>query len=204
MRGHGQDCGSISVIAPTLSTARAAARALRRRSADATFLPFSLDRLIGSRTAPIRVALCPGGVDIGDDLRFLEDARARLLWPPPPPTLQAAIAGLLGEGAAAATRARASRRRRFSPALLLEGTVTRRRARHALESDARMWIVDRAGHVRLSREELDDLAKRGVRWFALEPVQVTALLAAPALARRRERWRHLLPPRTPVWIWRRC
>ncbi len=199
MRGRRKDSGCISVVAPTVSAARAGARALARRSKDVGFVPFSLDRLIESPPVSIRVALCPTGTDVTADLHFLEEARARLLWPAPPPAIRTAIAGLLGD-AIGATRTPPSRENRGSPALLLEGTVTRQRARHALESDARIWIVERAGDVRLSGKERERLARHGVRWFALNPVRVIAVIASPALARKRALWRGLLPARTPIWI----
>lgn len=202
MRGPGEECGSIAVVAPTLSTARAAARRLTQRGDDRRFVPFSLDRLLGSERATTSVALCPAGREVADDVRFLGEARARLLWPAPPKALRAAIAGLLG-GTFDETLPRSSTRRRIPPGLLLEGNVTPRRARRALESDARIWIVERAGRVRLSRQELEHFSASGVRWFALQPVRVVAVIATPALARRRAGWRRLLPPRTPVWIWRR-
>jgi hypothetical protein len=93
----------------------------------------------------------------------------------------------------------------MSAALLLEGPVDRARARAALAASPggaerpRDWIVESARHVRLSGPLLGALARAGVRWSALEPVEVAAVYAASAVARslRRRTW---LPARTPVWI----
>lgn len=202
MKENAEERGSIAVVSPTLSIARSAAVRLRRRRRDRGFVPFSLDRLLDCSPAPRQIVLCPSGNSLREDVAFLEESRARLVWPAPPAALRAAIAGLLG-GEHAGPRSRASARQRVAPGLLLEGRVTRQRARRALESDARIWIVERAQLVRLPRLELDRLSALGVRWVALDPVRVIALFASPALARERARWRHLLPPRTPVWIRRR-
>jgi hypothetical protein len=198
MRERADEHGPIAVVAPSVSRARRAATALRRDPRDRRFVAFSLDGLLNASSAPRRIVLCPAGRDVGADLAFLEDARARLLWPAPPAPLVAAVAGLLG-GPEHRCPPRGAAESRVPPGLLLEGRVTARRARRALASDARIWIVESAARVRLTGSELDRLAAAGVCWFALRPARVIALLAAPALAREKGRWRHLLPPRTPVW-----
>jgi hypothetical protein len=85
-------------------------------------------------------------------------------------------------------------------ALLLEGTVTSARARALISQDARLWIVENARRVRVSPALMERLRRQGVRWAALEPVSLVALLASPRLARVRSRWERLLPRATPVWI----
>ena len=47
---------------------------------------------------------------------------------------------------------------------------------------------------------MERLRRQGVRWAALEPVSLVALLASPRLARAPSRWERLLPRATPVWI----
>ena len=54
--------------------------------------------------------------------------------------------------------------------------------------------------VRVSPGLMEKLRRQGVRWSALEPVSLVALLASPRLGRARSRWGRLLPPATPVWI----
>jgi hypothetical protein len=80
-------------------------------------------------------------------------------------------------------------------ALLLEGPVDAARARAALRSAPRDWIVESARHVRLGDRALAALSRRGVAWAALEPVELLAIYA----------WKPLrgdfgLPAGTPVWI----
>jgi hypothetical protein len=43
------------------------------------------------------------------------------------------------------------------------------------------------------------LRRLGIRWATLEPVEVIALVASPALARARAKWARLLPGGTPTW-----
>jgi hypothetical protein len=47
---------------------------------------------------------------------------------------------------------------------------------------------------------MDRLHQFGVRWRALEPVTVVAVLACPTLARARSRWKRLLPAGTRVMV----
>ncbi len=80
-------------------------------------------------------------------------------------------------------------------ALLLEGTIDAARARSALHSEPRDWIVESARHVRLGSRALAALTRAGVVWSALEPVELVAVLTAAALPRGIG-----LPAGTPVWI----
>lgn len=66
----------------------------------------------------------------------------------------------------------------FATALLLEGEVGPDRARAALASPVRRWIVEHAGRVRLSRKELERLRDSGVEWSALEPVRLLGVALA--------------------------
>ncbi|HEY1435267.1 MAG TPA: hypothetical protein VGG65_07815, partial [Thermoanaerobaculia bacterium] len=128
----------------------------------------------------------------------------RLLWPAPSARFQQAIGGLRhSEGPVRpGRRGSASRRSRgLLAALLLEGDVGPTRARAALAAcSPSEWIVETPGRVRISRRQLDALARAGVRWFALDPVTVVALYATPSLARARAQWRNLLPATTRLWV----
>ena len=164
---------------PTAATARIPLDRIER---------FSLNAYLARSSAPSRVVLCPAGRGLDADLSFLRVARARLLWKAPPRDISDAIAGLVTappQAGASRARARASGPRH---ALLLEGVVTRRRAFAALASDVRLWIVQDVRHVRLTGAELALLAREGVRWAALSPVQLAGLAASPALRRARSRW----------------
>ena len=63
----------------------------------------------------------------------------------------------------------------LSTALLLEGDVDAERARAALASPVRRWIVEHPGRVRLSARDLGRLRAHGVTWSALEPVRLLGL-----------------------------
>ena len=114
------------------------------------------------------------------------------------PAVFAAVAGL---------RAPHRRPRRLRPAaparpsgglpsaLLLEGPVDAARARAALRSAPRDWIVESARHVRLGGPSLAALAREGVAWSALEPVELLAVYAPES-----PRGDLGLPPGTPIWI----
>lgn len=168
----------------------------------------SLDAYLRARSAPDRVVLCPQGRSLDADLAFLKAAKSRLLWPSPPPDITDAIAGLVTETAAAAATTSAvkparkpARSRSQGPlraALLLEGLVTRERADAALASPVRLWIVESVRCVVLGEADLEDLARKGVRWAALRPVELAGLAASGALARARSRWPRWLQGR-PVW-----
>ena len=168
----------------------------------------SLDDYLRTRSAPDRVVLCPQGRSLDADLAFLQAAKSRLLWPLPPPDITDAIAGLVTETAAAAATTSAvkparkpARSRAQGPlraALLLEGLVTRRRADAALASPVRLWIVESVRCVGLSEADLEDLARKGVRWAALRPVELAGLAVSLALARARSRWPRSMRGK-PVW-----
>lgn len=191
----------VAVVAPTRASARSAASFLTRRLGGAV-TACSLAGYITSESSPGRIVLCPAGRSLERDIDFLRAARERALWNPPDEIVLSAIEGLLGSLPPAAARGRPRQRRSQDTrtALLLEGTVTSERARAALASDARLWIVEHPRRVRVSRPLMDRLRKTGVRWSALDPVSVVAILGSPRLAAARSRWKDLVPPGTPFWI----
>jgi hypothetical protein len=196
----------VAVIAPTPALARAAAEFLAGRLED-DLCPFALPDYLASLRAPERIVLCPSGRSLASDVNFLASARERVLWGAPEETLSGAIEGLRGAPPPAPARGSLRRvrpvRRRAgetAAALLLEGAVTPARARALMSQDARLWIVENPRRVRVSPGLMEELRRLGVRWAALEPVSLVALLASPRLARARSRWGHLLPRATPVWI----
>jgi hypothetical protein len=84
--------------------------------------------------------------------------------------------------------------------MLFEGDVTTARAESAAASGApRQWIVERVQSVRMPQAALEEIRRLGIRWSALEPVELIAVAASPALAETRARWAPLLPPNVPVW-----
>lgn len=192
----------IAVVSPTAAVARAFTSRL------AGFLPhdelaaYSLDRFLSDRRAPARIVLCPAGRSVREDVAFLEDARRRALWTRPGGELAGAIAGLRGahDERHAGPAPPPAGRGRTTAALLLEGDVTRARAGMAAASGApRQWIVERVQSVRISPAGLEELRRLGIRWSALEPVEVIALAASPELARAPSRWASRLPSGVPVW-----
>lgn len=191
----------IALVGPTAAVARAFAPRLARLLPDAALSAFSLDRFLSDRRAPARIVLCPAGRSLRDDVAFLEDARRRALWPRPGGELAGAIAGLRGshdEQHAGPAPPPAGRGR--TTALLLEGDVTSARAERAAASGApREWIVERVQSVRIPPARLEELRRLGIRWSALEPVEVIALAASPRLARAPSRWASRLPAGVPVW-----
>lgn len=189
----------VSVVAPTLARARAAISQLSD-AWDGALEPATLARFLGRRRS-LDFLLCPEGRDLALDLSFLREAHSRILWRAPDEDLSAAIAGLRGEEVGPLSRrARREREGGFRRALLLEGVVDARRARRALVSDLRQWIVESPFAVRLDGRERQRLEKAGVSWFALAPVRLAALVASPRLARERRQWRAMLPPRTKVIV----
>jgi len=192
---------NLGVLAPSRARARAAAATLRRRMPGVRFTLLSLADPLVSGRLPDALVLCPGGAYLERDVDFLSRVSARALWPAPEGDLHGAIAGFLGHhlpvSSAPVRRGRASRK----TALLIEGDVTPKRARDALRSDTRLWIVERASCVHLSERQLRRYRDLGVRWAALKPVRVVGLLASPELARARRRWQKLLPADTPVWVY---
>ena len=93
----------------------------------------------------------------------------------------------------------------MTAALLLEGAVDHIRTRAALAAvegagaGPRDWIVESVRHVAVPARRLAALERAGIRWCALEPVELLAVCAGAALARsvRNQPW---LPAGTPVWI----
>lgn len=205
MRVKERGAERVALVAPSKARARSAAAAARVRLSGKRVEPVSFSDLFVRGRAFDGFVLCPGGADVEHDLGFLQRARDRVLWPAPDPDLHGAIAGLLGHGhdlpdsSAPVARGRARRKIAF----LFEGLVTPARVRAALQSDARHWIVESALRVRLSDRQLTRLRGEGVRWSALDPVRLIALVASPELARARRRWQRLLPAGTPVWLWER-
>ena len=199
--------GRVGVIAPTVALARSAAAFLAERLPE-PLSPFALPDYLASPRAPGRIVLCPSGRSVATDVEFLRTARERCLWDAPEETVYSAIEGLLGSVPTAPAPGSGRRRAPIvgkraggtATALLLEGTVTSARARALSSHDARLWIVEHPGRVRVDRRLMETLRRKGVRWAALEPVLVLAVVASPRLARARSRWRRLLPPETPVWV----
>lgn len=191
----------VSLVSPTAAAAREAGFAVARRLPDTRLVPLSLSGFARDPRAPLRIVLCPEGVSTAGDVGFLREARRTILWPSPVAEVWSAIAGLRGShdappGGAAPTRGRWGRR----SVLLLEGDVTLERARRAALSGApRDWIVERVQRVRIPPTGLEELRQLGIRWAALDPVEVVALVASPALARERAKWARLLPGDIAIW-----
>jgi hypothetical protein len=184
-----------------MRTARAAARALGGRWKGERIQPTTPAALLAGPERT-RVLLCPEGRANEEDSAFLGEARRRILWPAPDADLAAAVAGLRGEHPAPLlppTSETGGGRGRKS-ALLMEGRVTSPRAAKAARSQARDWIAESPFHVRLSRRRLRDLAALGVRWFALRPLNVEAVLVSSSNASVIQGWRRILPPRTKIQI----
>jgi hypothetical protein len=201
MRKTGRDVERVELVAPGVARARSAAAAFCKRLPGLRCSPVSLSSLLARGPASETLVVCPGGAGLERDLDFLARLSQRVLWPAPHPELFGAIAGLLGHELPDAPPEAWRRETRRKVAFLFEGLVTPARARAALASDARHWIAESVRRVRLSPAGLASLERQGVRWSALRPVRVVALIASPALARARGRWRRLLPPDTPVWVW---
>ena len=206
---------SVAVVAATAAEARAAADVLVPRVPGRDVVPAAFGAYLADAGAPSRVILCATRGPAERAAAFLGRAAARLLWPPPPSDLGAAIGGLRETPPAPARIRRArSDRRRVRSALLLEGSVDRTRAGAALAATKQaersgaeagvgmglwLWIVESPRHVRLPERSLAALARAGVEWSALEPVELVAVYAAPPVARAL-RGRGGLPRGTPVWI----
>lgn len=196
-----RDRNFVAAVAPTRASAAAAAACLRRRLGGGV-AAYSLSGYLASARAPGRIVLCPAGGSLAREIAFLQAAHERALWRPPDEIVLAAIEGLLGSLPPSAVRGRPRGRRapEAGAALLLEGTVTSQRARAALASDARLWIVEHARRVRVGRPLMERLRRIGVRWSALDPVTVVAVLASPRLEAARAVWKDLVPPGTSLWI----
>jgi hypothetical protein len=194
---------SVGVIAPTRAQARAAAAFLRRRMPGARFRLLVPSDLSFGRRITDALVICPAGADLAEDIGFLSRVNTRALWPAPDADIHGAISGLLGHHLPALSGPVARGRSSRKIALLIEGEVTAERARAALRSDTRHWIVESASRVRLSERQLRRYRELGVRWAALKSVRVLGVLASAPLARARRRWRKLVPEETPVWIFER-
>ena len=203
MNGAGADAGAVAVVAATAAEARDAAAALPPRVPGCRLVPVALAAYLADPAAPARVVLCATRGTAPRGLAFLSRASARLLWPAPPADIDAAIGGLRDDHNHAPPREGAPRAGRLRVALLLEGAVDPERTRAAFaavkNAGPRDWIVESARHVRLPGPRLEALGRAGVRWCALEPVELVAVYVAEVVARslRRRAW---LPRRTPVWI----
>src|SRR5207249_1538476 len=195
----------LAAIGPTRAGACGAAVLLAPR-VEESLVPFSLAGYLARPRAPARIVLCPSGRSLPADIDFLQEASQRLLWGAPDPVLAGAIEGLLGslpDKTPRLARGRGVAAGRAGPvpaALLLEGPVSSARALSVASGDARYWIVESPRHVRVERRLMDRLRRIGVRWSALEPITVAAVLAFPRLARARSRWRSLFPAGTPIWL----
>jgi hypothetical protein len=195
---------AVVCIAPGGRLSRANRDAIAARLPGAELAIRSISGYCATPEVGSRILICPAGSSVSRDLVFLRRAAERLLWPAPPADFRDAIAGLRTEAA----RPRVARLREAPPeagdtvaALLLEGRVGPARMRALLASGGpREWIVESPGHVELPSRWARQLARAGVRWSALEPVELVAVYAAPALSRLSARWKRLLPPRTPVWL----
>lgn len=189
------------LVGPTAPAPKAVRLAVASRFPGVRLMPISLARYASNPRAPLRIVLCPAGRSVGEDLDFLREARRTILWPAPAAEIWSAIAGLRGShDAPPAAASVASRTRGRRSALLLEGHVTLDRARRAALSGApRDWIVERIQRVRIAAKGLDELRRVGIRWAALEPVEIVALAASTALLAARHRWVRLLPPNVTVW-----
>jgi hypothetical protein len=194
------DQARVAVLASTAAEAAVAARRILRRLPAAALAPASLDGYLRTPDAPSRVVLCVTGRSGGPARAFLARSMERLLWPAPAHDLLDAIVGLRSDAsprqptrpAAPGTRRSDAGPRR---ALLLEGAVDAGRARAALRSEPRDWIVESTRHVRVGPRVLGALARAGVVWSALEPVELVAVFAAAPLPLDLG-----LPAGTPIWI----
>ena len=172
--------GDIAVIGSHLAAAESALPEIARRLPRARLVATTLSRYLARRAAPPSVVLVAGGADRESDRRFLESARDRLLWKLPPAELYDAISGVLAALPPRSTRLRVRGGRPGpsaapAPALLLEGRVDAARAREALSSPVRSWVVEHVGCVRLAPPALASLAERGVQWSVLAPVRLVGV-----------------------------
>lgn len=160
---------------------------------------FAIDDYLVARRAPDRVVLCPSGSSLAADLSFLRRARERLLIAAPPRDIAVAIGGLRTGEPPALGAPTARRRGPLHRALLLEGVVTEARARSALASPPRLWVVESPRSLRLSAATLSRLRRAGVRWAALRPAVVVGIVASPELAAALASSRRGLPKAASIW-----
>ncbi len=168
----------VAIVGPNPAVAREAAAWLSRDFPGAHLRPLSLSGYCARRGAPLPLVLAAAGLDLAADRRFLLAARERLLWSPASGDLYDAIAGVLTH--LPERRVARAQSRGPATALLLEGDLTRERARAALGSPARHWIVEHVGRVRLPLGEIETLSAQGVRWSALQEVQLLGIAARKA------------------------
>ncbi len=165
--------GDVAIVAATPAIARGAAAWLAHDLPEARLRCFSLPGYCARRGVPLPLVLATAGLDRDADRAFLLVARDRLLWPPASGDLYDAIAGVLTH--LPTRRVSPALGRGPGTALLLEGELTSERARAALNSSARHWIVEHVGRVRLSSAEIEALAARGVLWSALHPARLVGV-----------------------------
>lgn len=189
-----------ALIAPD---ARRAARTARMvRATRGELVPFSLRSFLAGREDFDSIVIAPGNGGRKDAAAFVERVARRLLWPPPSARLAAAIAGLRDEPVRGGRRSAGN----AASGLLLEGAVTSARVRRILaRADlSRDWIVEDPRHVRLSERELARTTSVGVRWFALRPLTLAAVVSDFPVRRQRPGADGLLPRRVPGWKLRRA
>jgi hypothetical protein len=179
-------------VGPSETVARRVARALSSRFPRTRLLGMTVASYLGRPGVPLPLVLAPAGRDADADRRFLEAARDRILWPLPPAEIYDAISGVLTD-LPALTGRRSSSPGSITGVLLLEGKVTAARARAALDSPVRSWVVEHAGCVRISDRALGSLQSAGVRWSALRPPTLLGVVDPTRCARP------LFPPGTRVW-----
>jgi len=192
------------VIAETLRAARIAASRLAATSRlGAPLTPCTPASYLRREAAPSRVVLCASSRSPGRAASFLRSCAQRLLWPAPPGDLRRAIDGIRSGGGhpRLLKRLPPAPRRRVTSARLLEGRVDGPRAAAALEAGRPLdWIVESPRHVRLTDRQLAALGERGVRWSALEPVELVAVFAPSAPAGSGRGWTRAVGRGVPLWI----
>jgi len=190
---------ALAAVGPDAAAARSAA-ALLERFHRVPVAAYSLAGYLRSPRAPSQIALCPTGRSAASDIAFLRKASARLLWPPPRELLAGAIEGLLGlEGPPPGAR-RAEAGGESGTSFFVEGKVTAARVRALAAAGATLLVAENPRTVRVSAALLKRLERLGLRFLALDPVRVAGILAPPALARSRSKWRSLVPRGARVWL----
>jgi hypothetical protein len=188
-------------VGPTRAAALRAARSLRTPGGPPAGEALSLAALLRRPAEPeAPIVLCPEGRSVAADQGFLRAARRRAFWSAPPGLLRDAVAGLLTLPAPEGPPT-AGPRGGPGAAILLEGTVDARRAERASASrEPRLWILQDPRRLRIPERLRQRLERRGVRFCALRPLEVAAVVASPRLAAARSRWMGLFPPGTRVLV----